>query len=403
MNGKFAVLAAALCGLGVLRAPAAEVAVPAGSIGRLDHVFVLILENRTDTDILGNPSAPFLNAYARRASRASNYFAVGHPSAPNYLAIVGGSNFGLTSDAAPGWAEGGCVDHAAGARSCRETFAPIGAAGRDHALVATATDPGQCNGEVPRAAVPATRNCALRDLPEANYTPRSIAHQLVAQGRSWKAYEESLPPAGAQGVNYADGQRSNLSPAEALQGLPLAHLYVVKHNPFAYFRDIELGADPRLSLAREAGFDGPGGLWADLQGALPDLALIVPNQCHDMHGLGTGAPPHCRAGATAAAAAALISEGDAQVRRVVEAIEAAPAWSQGRNAIVVTWDENDFGNAANRVLFLVETSYARNGRVSDRAYDHFALLRTLEAGFGLACLNHACDAGVKVMEDLFGP
>jgi hypothetical protein len=26
----------------------------------------------------------------------------------------------------------------------------------------------------------------------------------------------------------------------------------------------------------------------------------------------------------------------------------------------------------------------------------------MEAGFGLACLNHACDSDVKVMRDLFG-
>lgn len=34
--------------------------------------------------------------------------------------------------------------------------------------------------------------------------------------------------------------------------------------------------------------------------------------------------------------------------------------------------------------------------------DHYSLLRPLEAGFGLPCLNHACDATSKVMNDLFG-
>jgi hypothetical protein len=29
------------------------------------------------------------------------------------------------------------------------------------------------------------------------------------------------------------------------------------------------------------------------------------------------------------------------------------------------------------------------------------LLKTLEAGFGVPCLNHACDASVHVMSDLF--
>jgi hypothetical protein len=39
--------------------------------------------------------------------------------------------------------------------------------------------------------------------------------------------------------------------------------------------------------------------------------------------------------------------------------------------------------------------------VSDTRYTHFSLLKTLEAGFRLPCLNHACDAGVNVMADLF--
>ena len=51
---------------------------------------------------------------------------------------------------------------------------------------------------------------------------------------------------------------------------------------------------------------------------------------------------------------------------------------------------------------LVETNYARNGRVSNQFYDHFSLLRTLEAGFDLPCLNHACDSTSKVMDDMFG-
>jgi hypothetical protein len=51
---------------------------------------------------------------------------------------------------------------------------------------------------------------------------------------------------------------------------------------------------------------------------------------------------------------------------------------------------------------LVETSYAANGRKSSVAYDHFSLLRKLEAGFSLRCLNHACDATSLIMNDMFG-
>jgi phosphatidylinositol-3-phosphatase len=66
------------------------------------------------------------------------------------------------------------------------------------------------------------------------------------------------------------------------------------------------------------------------------------------------------------------------------------------------WDENDLSNAPNRVVMLVETNYAVNGAKSSRPYNHYSLLRTLEAAFGLPCLNHACDATSKVMSDIFG-
>ena len=69
---------------------AADRNAPPSQFGTLDHVFLILMENETDTDIMGNPNAPFINAYAKEANRATNYFAVGHPSAPNYLEIVGG-------------------------------------------------------------------------------------------------------------------------------------------------------------------------------------------------------------------------------------------------------------------------------------------------------------------------
>ena len=51
---------------------------------------------------------------------------------------------------------------------------------------------------------------------------------------------------------------------------------------------------------------------------------------------------------------------------------------------------------------LVETNYAKNGRTFSTAVDHFSLLRTLEAGFGLPCLNRACDNTSVILNALFG-
>jgi hypothetical protein len=381
--------------------------------GKLDHVFLIVMENQTDTDILGNANAPFINAYVKVANQATNYFAVGHPSAPNYLEIVGGSNFGLSDDFWPVWVNGGCVDNSGGGLGkggCVGAFPPIANPGTDNAVVATATTSTQCNGQI-TVTTPVANNCALYNYPATYFTPKSIADQLVATGRSWKSYQESLPSVvpGVDGINFSNGEYSNLSPASVFTAVgPIGKLYAVKHNPFAYFKNIEVGANPALSLDRVKGFDGLGGLWGDLQsGHVPNFSLIVPNQCHDMHGFVSGEPAYCGAGNDATEPnldnqnAALMQVGDATVKKLITGIKASPAWREGRNVIIMVWDENDYNNIANRVIMTVETNYAPNGHKSSVAYDHYSLLKSMEAGFGLPCLNHACDATSKVMTDLF--
>src|SRR5579862_3995578 len=79
---------------------AAEGPVP-GGIPHLDHVFVIMMENHGYDQIIGNPSAPFVNAEAVSANLAWNFYAVGHPSLTNYLEVTGGSNFGVRDDNSP--------------------------------------------------------------------------------------------------------------------------------------------------------------------------------------------------------------------------------------------------------------------------------------------------------------
>jgi hypothetical protein len=55
----------------------------------------------------------------------------------------------------------------------------------------------------------------------------------------------------------------------------------------------------------------------------------------------------------------------------------------------------------NQVLLIVDTNYGPHGLKSNKFYTHFSLLKSLEAGFHLPCLNHACDAATSVMSDLF--
>ena len=59
------------------------------------------MENHPFNEIIRNPAAPFINGLASQYGLATNYEAVSHPSLPNYLALIGGSTFGITDDAGP--------------------------------------------------------------------------------------------------------------------------------------------------------------------------------------------------------------------------------------------------------------------------------------------------------------
>jgi hypothetical protein len=120
-----------------------------------------------------------------------------------------------------------------------------------------------------------------------------------------------------------------------------------------------------------------------------------------MHGFVSGGTFICSS-STTAETGLLMQEGDAEVQKLITGIKISPAWNTGRNVIVLVWDENDYNNAANKVVMLVETNYAKNGRTFSTVVDHFSLLRTLEAGFGLPCLNHACDSTSLILNAFFG-
>ncbi|MCW2948448.1 MAG: Phosphoesterase family protein [Actinoallomurus sp.] len=70
----------------------------AGAPQHYDHVFVVVMENHGYSDVIGNPAAPNLNALAKQYGSATAYYAVTHPSEPNYVAMLGGSPSGVASD-----------------------------------------------------------------------------------------------------------------------------------------------------------------------------------------------------------------------------------------------------------------------------------------------------------------
>jgi hypothetical protein len=399
----------------VIGAFAQEGAIPKG-IPHLDHVFVIMMENHGYFQIINNPNAPFINKYAKTANLATQYFAVAHPSLNNYLEVVGGSNFGVHSDNFPLWHSTTCATNLSTGIPNTDNppsppICPIVGTGTDAAIPAL-----DCTNEVTGPPCDINVNGVVSYPAVSTTLGITIADQLVADGKTWKSYQEDLPMTGADNVNYSDGNFSNLTnfnrilPVQnpPLTSADIVQLYAVKHNPFAYFQAVESGSNPALSLAQMVSFDGAGGLWGDLaSGNVPNYSLIAPNQCNDQHGRGNGTA-FCQFdpndnGTRAGLNPALIQVGDQAVQKLVTAIHASPVWAHGHTAIIVVWDENDYAvqPETNKVVTIVDTNYGVKGVQSAQFYTHFSLLRSIEGGLALPCLNHACDASTNTMTDLF--
>nr|WP_308494778.1 alkaline phosphatase family protein [Mycobacterium paragordonae] len=74
---------------------------PTSHVGQLDHVFLIYMENKGFTDIVGSVNAPYTNSLIATYGSANNFYANSHPSAPTYFRILGGSDFGITYNPNP--------------------------------------------------------------------------------------------------------------------------------------------------------------------------------------------------------------------------------------------------------------------------------------------------------------
>jgi len=267
-------------------APAQAATVPA-----YDHVFVIVMENHAYGQIIGSSAAPYVNSLLPSNGLAANYFAVSHPSLPNYLALAGGSTYGITSDCTTCW-------------------------------------------------ISAT----------------NIADNLEARGSTWKAYMEAMPSPCFIGDSYP---------------------YAQKHNPFVYFNDI------RTNTSRCRAHDVPySQLATDLASSAttPNYAFITPDMCHDTH--------DCT-----------VATGDSWLRSQVPQILNSAAFKTQRSLLALTWDEDD-SSGSNRVATVFLGAGVGAGTRSGSAYNHYSLLRTIEAARGLATLT-SNDAGASQMSDMF--
>jgi len=224
----------------------------------------------------------------------------------------------------------------------------------------------------------------------------NIVDQLESNGKTWKAYMQSLSLC----VNKLDHACGN-------------QLYERKHNSFVSFADVQ------SSSARMANIVDLSQLNGDLAaGTVADYVWISPDQCNDMHGRGGPSTDPCRF----ANVQGLISTGDAFLSSTVGAIMASSAWT-GNSAIFIAWDESDFtgtgfggfgddsgccdsvgGQGGGHVVTLVISHSDHAARTSSVSYNHYSLLRTIQDGWRLGCLGLTCDtAHVPAMSDLVGP
>jgi phospholipase C len=327
-------------------------------VPRFAHILVIIEENKEYDEIVGGVAAPNIARLARAYGNATRFYGETHPSEGNYVALLGGDTDGIRDDDA--W-------------FCK---------------------PGTAN-----PACPAER--FEKDYPDHTVHGPGLNDQLVAAGLTWKAYMEDLPAPGS--LAYV----ASRPPID--DGTIHTALYASKHAGFVNFASVQ--DDPRRA-DRLVGFDR---LNADLaSGRLPNFALIVPNQCNEMHGL---VGPHVPADCLATNTAALISRGDAETARLVAAIQATTAWrSRDNTAIVITFDEGAAGErtgccigppnlGGGHIPTIVITNHGPRGLTDATPYNHYSLLRTIEDAFGIAShLRHAADsgAGVLPMARLFG-
>jgi hypothetical protein len=349
---RIALGATALAAVAWLTIPGVSSASTANSaIPRYQHIVEIMMENTSYGTIIGNSLAPQINALASQYGLATDYFGVTHPSEPNYMANIAGDYFGVQDD---------------NQFYCTPELAN--------------TDPN-CGG----TTVDHTVNA------------QSLADQLSANGMTWKGYFQSLPPTPPPGQVVVTGPNAN-GPYTFKYPNNTVALYASKHNPFLNFTGTQ-GALANMVPDTQLGTDLA-------KNALPNFSLVVPDQCHDMHGTSTCSDTN-----------SLISAGDTYVANTVSAITDSKAWQNGRNAIVLTWDEDDYSDqglpgtgccgadpGGGHVVTIVITNKGNHYPITDStAYNHYSLLRSYEDAFGLPYLAHARDAVVPSMAPLFHP
>ena len=362
----------ALAALLVFRGAAALEPVPRESSAQLPpvrHVFIIVLENQSYAATFGaHSAAPYLaTTLARDGALLQRYYAIGHASLGNYIALLSGQapNQETQLD---------CPDF----------------------LQFELSSPGlDAHGQAHGAGC--VYPLMVRTLPD----------QLKAAGFTWMAYMEDMGNdphrEAATCAHVALGARETTLLAQ------VGDQYAAKHNPFVYFHSIiddRAGCDAHVvNLTR---------LPQDLQtsAATANYVFITPNLCSDGH------DEKCVDGRRGGLAAI-----DGFLKEWVPLITRSPAFAAD-GMLIITFDESDGSGAegasaccgelplpgarfmpgfngpgGGRIGAVVLSPFVKPGTVTAAPYNHYSLLRTVEELFGLAPLGYAGEPHLKV----FGP
>ncbi len=69
-----------------------------GEVPQFAHIFTIILENKGYNNLLEGNEAPYFQSLAQKYGLAENYYGIQHPSLPNYLAMIAGDTFGISTN-----------------------------------------------------------------------------------------------------------------------------------------------------------------------------------------------------------------------------------------------------------------------------------------------------------------
>jgi len=170
------------------------------------------------------------------------------------------------------------------------------------------------------------------------YASANLYTELKAAGLSFASYSQGLPETGSTTCRAGD--------------------YRKQHNPGAYWSNVPAEANRRFS-------DFP-----EDYSKLPALTFVIPDQQHDMH---DGSPARADAWLKANLAAYV-------------------DWAKQHDSLlIVTWDEDDGTTKSNHIATVIAGAHVQRGAYSQHA-DHYNLLRSIEAIFGLDPLGKSADA-----------